>query len=688
MTLNFPSSPSSGDLHNASNGLQYHFDGTKWTSQGAYNATTISTLNFTQQGTGAVSRSVQNKLEDVVSVKDFNATGDGTTDDTTAIQAAIDSITSGGTVIFPPGTYKVSYQASTIGCLHAKEGQHLLGFGNAIIKKADSQPNNSRLITIKSANKWDQAYDSPPLIIENLIFDGNRTGTGYTYDAGDDRYEDASGNSLSQSHCIFLNAEITSAGRLRAIINNCTFKENVGDGISVYKNVDVSINNCFFEDCFRGGIVVTGGTSKVRASNCIMRGETHKTGIDIEVDGAGYNSSNAVDIEFTNLELDGDFDCTNPSGGTVKMSNINSLSAPFNIGGEGHTLISNSHFKIGLKTSSSDRIVKASDLTFSNCKFELTEISEATSTLACAHIYFNSGGSTLTDQRIRFYNCVFDSDSSVEDADTTYGIYQEADLSSRNNYLIVEGCEFKSLDEGIHIEQGGHLRIKDCHFASTMALYTKRTSTYEVDLYMSGGTFDSTCTTFQTIYNGAAGSTYFYDNVTLDEAKNVITLSGTNPGDSTFTGGRRILGSSAPSSEPGFKGDIYQIKVPTAGQLYSWVATTNSASSATWQPLIYTEGDSGELTIASGVITVTGNYHSVDTEGDASSDDLATINGGRVGQVLILLAENAGRTVVVKDGTGNIQLDGGDFSLDHTRDSICLIWNGSNWLQIASSNAS
>ena len=34
--LNFPVSPSSGDVHNAANGLQYAFDGVKWTSQGAY----------------------------------------------------------------------------------------------------------------------------------------------------------------------------------------------------------------------------------------------------------------------------------------------------------------------------------------------------------------------------------------------------------------------------------------------------------------------------------------------------------------------------------------------------------------------------------------------------------------------------------------------------------------------------
>lgn len=62
-------------------------------------------VNFLQSGTGATARTVQSKLRDVVSVKDFGAVGDGVTDDTAAIQAAINSLTGGGCVEFPSGTY-------------------------------------------------------------------------------------------------------------------------------------------------------------------------------------------------------------------------------------------------------------------------------------------------------------------------------------------------------------------------------------------------------------------------------------------------------------------------------------------------------------------------------------------------------------------------------------------------------
>jgi hypothetical protein len=84
---------------------------------------------FLQAGSGAVQRTVQSKLRDVVSVKDFGAVGDGVTDDTAAIQAAIDSVAGPVCVLLPAGTYKTT---STI--FLRRNGVRLVGQGPAVTK--------------------------------------------------------------------------------------------------------------------------------------------------------------------------------------------------------------------------------------------------------------------------------------------------------------------------------------------------------------------------------------------------------------------------------------------------------------------------------------------------------------------------------------------------------------------------
>jgi hypothetical protein len=66
-------------------------------------------VGYLPAGTGAVATTVQTKLRETVSVKDFGAVGDGVVDDTVAIQAAIDAVVANGRVIGDAqGVYKVT----------------------------------------------------------------------------------------------------------------------------------------------------------------------------------------------------------------------------------------------------------------------------------------------------------------------------------------------------------------------------------------------------------------------------------------------------------------------------------------------------------------------------------------------------------------------------------------------------
>lgn len=92
-------------------------------------------VQFTQAATGAVQRTVESKLQDVVSVKDFGAVGDDVTDDTAAIQSAFDwwAAASNRTLTFPTGTYLCTSRINAVGNMSSVLiGNSLIGLGGRL----------------------------------------------------------------------------------------------------------------------------------------------------------------------------------------------------------------------------------------------------------------------------------------------------------------------------------------------------------------------------------------------------------------------------------------------------------------------------------------------------------------------------------------------------------------------------
>jgi hypothetical protein len=99
--------------------------------------------------TGATARTVNDKLQESLSVKDFGAVGNGIADDTTAIQAAINI---GKSVFFPGGQYKI-----TASLTPSATYQTFFGAGDATIVQGAKNINcftvsNSEGITIRNLN--------------------------------------------------------------------------------------------------------------------------------------------------------------------------------------------------------------------------------------------------------------------------------------------------------------------------------------------------------------------------------------------------------------------------------------------------------------------------------------------------------------------------------------------------------
>jgi len=129
-------------------------------------------IDYTHSATDAVERTLQSKLEDTVSVKDFGAVGDGVTNDYDAIQAAIDAVIAngGGTVFFPTGTYKTEAMLSCNPAGYAGKGVILKGeFYESII-----QPVLSSTYALEC--RADGGHSK--VIIDGIFLDGsNCTGT-------------------------------------------------------------------------------------------------------------------------------------------------------------------------------------------------------------------------------------------------------------------------------------------------------------------------------------------------------------------------------------------------------------------------------------------------------------------------------------------------------------------------------
>jgi polygalacturonase len=121
----------------------------------------------------------------VLDVRAWNAKGNGSSDDTTKIQAAIDALPSaGGVIYFPEGIWIVSPQSDqAMGILDLPASKKVeirgVGAGRTIIKVADS---SDRYQSIINGN----TNDTPSVEISGITFDHNIANNGFSVDPATD----------------------------------------------------------------------------------------------------------------------------------------------------------------------------------------------------------------------------------------------------------------------------------------------------------------------------------------------------------------------------------------------------------------------------------------------------------------------------------------------------------------------
>lgn len=130
-------------------------------------ATNANVVTYDPAGTGAVATTVQSKLRETVSVKDYGAVGDGVSDDTAAIQAAVDAWLAGDVakqLIISPGEYKITDVILCSPTVNIDEQKVLTGYGAKIVNQSATKA--FRFITTINQNYWANA------VIEGLTIEG------------------------------------------------------------------------------------------------------------------------------------------------------------------------------------------------------------------------------------------------------------------------------------------------------------------------------------------------------------------------------------------------------------------------------------------------------------------------------------------------------------------------------------
>ncbi|MEA5567722.1 glycosyl hydrolase family 28-related protein [Anabaena sp. UHCC 0399] len=261
-------------------------------------------------------QSTKPRLE--VSVKKFGAVGNGSFNDTPAIQAAIDAVAKagGGVVFFPSGTYKVRINPSTSQAITIRPNVTIQGAGNdkTMIQLADNQGSYNAILAGEKPNS-----DLSNFAMYDIGIDGNGSNNPVKAesDLTDDRMRYALrifvGSKIEIARCRFKNQNNANTITVNndSLVSDVTIKHNIfeliGGGLIDYdhstiyshgKNIEISHNsfssrNGAGTNGARTAIEIHGDKHTVK--NNIINGFTN----GINVTGFATSSNNQIITDNT-----------------------------------------------------------------------------------------------------------------------------------------------------------------------------------------------------------------------------------------------------------------------------------------------------------------------------------------------------------------------------------------------------
>lgn len=326
-----------------------------------------SLVGYLPEGTGAVLGTVQATLRERVSVKGFGAKGDGLTDDTAAIQSAINHVQSkgGGTVFFPHTSnsfYRITAALVLSGgaeiCLQGDGQANIRIFAttsvDAIQINVGTNVQKSYVIVLDSLQVWGGASKTTSryglnaeyvtnLRVRNCSFyqhgsSGIRLNNTYTFHATDTEsvgnnahgveFSGAAANNSLLSRCKFIgNNSVGGAGvyilgqHYNPIIDSCDFEFNY---YGVWQNGcrAWTVRDCYFEGQTQASIFVPPASTSEAC--CVQGNAVLNSRVDINGCAGGFIEANdffGTGVQLSVLTSPGVRIGSNalPSGGTISV---------------------------------------------------------------------------------------------------------------------------------------------------------------------------------------------------------------------------------------------------------------------------------------------------------------------------------------------------------------------------------